>query len=336
MIKQKVLIVDDASENIAVLNSILKEDYDIYFAKSGKGTLEQLNKVIPDIILLDIIMPDMDGYEVCEAIKKTPKWSNIPIIFVTAKDQAGDEVRGLDMGAVDYITKPVTPAIVKARLQTHLALHDQNKELERKVAQRTKEIDDTRLQVIQKLSIASEYKDNDTGGHIMRMSQYTYHIAIAYGLSEHHSNILKNAAPMHDIGKIGIPDSIVLKKGKLDASEWDTMTTHCKIGASIIDDQSCELLSTAYIVALQHHEKWNGKGYPNGLSGENIDINARIVAIADVFDALTSTRPYKEAWDNQRAIDLINEESGIHFDPDVVKAFNEVIPKIIEVKNMYQ
>lgn len=226
----------------------------------------------------------------------------IPVIFVTAMIASDDELRGLELGAVDYITKPISPPIVKARLKTHLALSDQNQELELKVQQRTRQLDATRLQIIQRLGRAAEYKDNETGLHVIRMSLFAYELAKAAGMSEADACLLKDAAPMHDIGKIGIPDDILKKKGHLDEAEMAIMRKHCEIGAEIIGDDDSELLQLAKTVAMTHHEKWDGSGYPLGLTAENIPSVGRIVAIADVFDALTSERPYKHAWSVEDAM----------------------------------
>ncbi len=332
--KQTVLIVDDDPINIKILINILKEDYDIKFAKSGETALILVKKFVPDIILLDVMMPEMDGYQVCAKIKENPLTKNIPVIFITAKNQEADETKGFELGAVDYISKPISPVIVKARVGTHLALYDQKRELEKEVRERTKEIYDTRMEIIRRLSIASEHKDIDTGLHIVRMSKYCYIIAKEYGFGDYEAQTLMNAAPMHDIGKIGIPDHILLKNGKLDPDEWNIMITHSEIGAKIIGKHDSDLLRTAYIVALQHHEKYDGSGYPMGLRGNDIDINARITIIADVFDALTSERPYKKAWDVDKAIDTVNEEAR-YYDPKILKAFNNSIPRILEVKEKY-
>jgi len=334
--KPTTLIVDDVPENIDVLNSILKDDYQVKVALNGERTLKIANSDSPpDLILLDIMMPGMDGYEVCRQLKSNLSTRKIPVVFVTAKGEVEDETKGFGLGAIDYITKPVSPPIVKARVETHLALFDQNRELERKVQDRTAELNETRLQIIQRLGRAAEFKDNETGLHIIRMSYYTHLIAQSAGLSEDHVDILFNAAPMHDVGKIGIPDKILLKPGKLDADEWEIMKQHTTIGAEIIGNHGSELLQLARLIALTHHEKWNGQGYPEGISGEDIPIEGRIVAIADVFDALTNERPYKSAWSIEDACDLIDNEARKHFDPKLTKAFCGVLPEIVEVKEKY-
>lgn len=326
-----VLIVDDTIENIDVLTGILRDEYIVRAAISGTMALKIAEKTQPDIILLDIMMPEMDGYEVCIKLKENPLTKKIPVIFVTAKDQDIDEITGFAVGAVDYITKPISPLVAKARIQTHLALADQKKGLEIEVKEKTKEINETRIAIIRKLGRAAEFKDNETGLHIERMSRYSYYISKEYKLDDSECDLLLITSSMHDIGKIGIPDSILQKNGKLDDEEWKIMTSHTDIGANIIGDSIVGLLSTARIIAVQHHEKWNGTGYPNGIKGEEINIFARITAIADVFDALTSKRPYKDAWSVEKAVELIKNESGQHFDPKVVEAFCGALPKLLEI-----
>jgi len=291
---------------------------------------------MPDFVLLDIMMPGMDGYEVCERLKEDPKTKNIPVIFVTAKDQEFDEAKGFEVGAVDYINKPVSPVIVKARVKTQLVVYDQQRELTRQVKEKTKQLDATQLEIIHKLGIAAEFKDNETGLHVIRMSRYCYLISKEFGFDDETSELLLKASPMHDVGKIGIPDHVLLKPGKLTKEEFEIIKTHCDIGNRIIGDSDSELLQVARVVAHQHHEKWNGRGYPQGLMGDDIDIYARITSVADVFDALTSRRPYKEPWELDRAVGLITEESGQQFDPMVVKAFLDTLPQIIEVRDENQ
>lgn len=334
--KQTILAVDDTPLNLEILAGILKEEYNIKVAKSGATALKIAERFKPDLILLDIMMPEMDGYEVCKKLKQNPILKDIPVIFVTAKDQETDEAAGFNLGAVDYITKPVNPVLVKARIKTHLALYDQGRELKRQVFEKTKEISETRQKTINMLGIASEYKDEETGAHIERMSKYCYIIAKAYGFSESDAQMLLQAAPMHDVGKISIPDSILKKPGRLNDDEFKVIQTHCAAGESLLTKQDAEIFSIAAIIAMQHHEKWDGSGYPNGLKGEEINLYARIVAVSDVFDALTSTRPYKEPWKPERAIQLIISESEKHFDPKVVKAFQDSLDQILTVYKEYQ
>ncbi len=333
---QSVLIVDDTIENIDVLEAILTDDYKIQAATRGKVALRIAQKSQPDIILLDIMMPEMDGYEVCKKLKDNPLTSHIPVIFVTAMNEEKDEAKGFNVGAIDYITKPVSPIIVKARLRTHLALSNQQHELDIQVKEKTQELEQSRIDLVRRLGRAAEYKDNQTGLHVIRMSKYSKLIAIEYGLSEKVSTLIELAAPMHDVGKIGIDDNILRKPGKLNSEEWKKMKEHSVMGYEILGIHTDDLLNTASIMALQHHEKWNGEGYPNGLKGDEISLYARIVSVADVFDALTSLRPYKDRWEVGRAVKLISDEKGEQFDPLVVKAFINVKDEIIEIMNEYQ
>lgn len=334
--RQKILVVDDTPENIDVLVGILKQDYQVKAAINGEMALKIVRASTPDLILLDIMMPGIDGYEVCRRLKADHTTRHIPVIFITAKIGIQDEIHGLELGAVDYITKPISPPVVEARVKTHLALANQNRELDRKVREQTHQLNETRLQIVQRLGRAAEYKDNETGLHVIRMSYYSKILALAAGMSESDADVLMNAAPMHDIGKIGIPDEILKKPGKLDNNEFDTMRTHAEIGAEIIGNGHSELLEMARTVALTHHEKWNGKGYPKGLKGEEIPRIGRIVAIADVFDALTSERPYKKAWPVEKAVALLEEEAGEHFDAELVALFLKKLPEVLEIKAQYE
>jgi putative two-component system response regulator len=335
MDRQVILVVDDIPENIDVLNGILSEDYNVKVAINGMMALKIAEKLRPDLILLDIMMPGMNGYEVCETLKKNMETQKIPVIFVTAKDQVVDEAQGFEVGAVDYITKPVSPPIVLARVKTHLALYDQKRELEGMVKVRTLELDNSRLEIIRRLGRAAEYRDNETGMHVIRMSKYSQLIALEIGLDETQAELILNASPMHDVGKIGISDLILLKPGKLTDEEFDTIKRHCEYGEMIIGDHPSELLIQAKVVAKTHHEKWNGRGYPNHLTGEDIPLIGRIAAVADVFDALTSERPYKKAWTVEDAVNLIKKESGEHFDPHIADAFLHVLPEIIKIKEQH-
>jgi putative two-component system response regulator len=330
-----VLIVDDAVENIDVLKGVLKDDYNIKVATNGQTALKVAEKTIPDIILLDIMMPEMDGYEVCSLLKKNPITGQIPIIFITAKDRENDEVKGFEVGAADYINKPIRPTVTKARIRTHIALSDQKRALGLQVQEQTREITRTRLEIIKKLGRAAEYKDNETGLHIERISKYAYYIAKALGLEDRQADLILQASPMHDIGKIGIPDEILKKPGKLDPEEWAFVVKHPEIGADILGDSEVPLLQSARIIALQHHERWDGAGYPGNLFGEQIHLFARITAVADVFDALTSKRPYKSEWPVEQAIDYLHEQRNRHFDQRIVEVFLRVLPILLEVKKQF-
>ncbi|TCT20195.1 response regulator [Thiobaca trueperi] len=335
--KQSVLVVDDAPSNIDLLVSSLRDDYNVKAATRGEKALQIVRSGHPpDIILLDIMMPGMDGYEVCRQLKADFTTRHIPVIFITAKIAIEDEIRGFELGAVDYIAKPISPPVVQARVRTQLALYDQNRVLEHKVNERTAQLHQIRLQIIRRLGRAAEYKDNETGLHVIRMSYYSQILGRAVGMSEQEAELLLNAAPMHDIGKIGIPDRILQKPGRLDAEEWAVMRTHCQIGADIIGDAGdSDLLNMARVVALTHHEKWDGSGYPNGLAGESIPRVGRIVAIADVFDALTSARPYKPAWTLDRTLDLLRQDAGSHFDPQLIPLFIQVLPEVLEIRERH-
>ncbi|WP_409524721.1 response regulator [Nitrincola sp. MINF-07-Sa-05] len=335
--RQTILVVDDTPENIDVLVGILKAEYQVKAATRGEKALQIVQSgSLPDLILLDIMMPDMDGYEVCRRLKADPLTRHIPVIFVTAKIQISDEIKGFELGAADYITKPISPPIVLARVQTHLALYDRNRELEAKVRQRTEQLYATQLLIIQRLGRAAEFKDNETGLHVIRMSLYTRVLALAAGMSEAEAELLMHAAPMHDIGKIGIPDAVLQKPGKLSPDEWDIMMGHAEIGAGIIgENPDSELLTLARTVALHHHEKWDGSGYPQRLKSTSIPLAARIVAIADVFDALTTRRPYKEPWSVERAIAYLEDNAGKHFDPDLIPLFLKSLPQIMAIREAY-
>ncbi len=332
-----LLVVDDSPDNLNYLTKILQEYYQIKIATNGQKALEIAHtEPRPDLILLDIIMPGIDGYETCYRLKADPKTADIPVIFITAKDEIIDEALGFKLGAVDYITKPFNPYILKARIKTHLTLYYQNKILEQKVKERTEEVYKTRLEIIQKLGIAAEYRDHETGAHIIRMSHFCRIIAETFGFSDEKSNLLFQTAPMHDIGKIGIPDHILLKKGRLTLQEAKTMQKHTIIGAKILGEHESEILREARIIALYHHEKWDGSGYPNHLLGEQIPVEARIVGIADVFDALISKRPYKQAWQPDEAFEYIVSNKGRLFDPELVSVFSHSREKILSVMNKFQ
>lgn len=323
--KPTLLLVDDEPVNLRVLKQLLGNDYQLVFAKNGEEALKLAESRLPNLILLDVMMPGLTGFEVCRQLKQKKQTRAIPIIFVTALNDEHDEAEGFEVGAVDYIIKPISSAIVKARVKTHLSLVQAD------------ELLDSRLQVVQRLGRAAEYKDNETGMHVMRMSHYAKELALAYGLTEQQSEILLHAAPMHDIGKIGIADSIMLKPGKLTEEEFTTMKQHPEIGAEIIGDCGDSLLlKVAKSVSLTHHEKWDGSGYPNGLAGKDIPIEGRICALADVFDALTSKRPYKEAWSVEDTVTFLQSQKGKHFEPKLVDLLIAILPKILEIKMTFK
>ena len=318
--RPRLLLVDDEPTNLQLLRQILQADYRLLFATDSARALQLAAEQHPDLILLDIMMPGMDGYAVCQALKSAAPTAHIPVIFVSALTDTHDETRGFEVGAVDYLTKPVSPPVVRARVRNHLSLV------------RIDELRSTRLQIVQCLGRAAEYKDNETGRHVIRMSLYAQHLALAAGCHPDWAQDLLHAAPMHDIGKIGIPDAVLLKPGPLDAQEWDVMRTHPHIGAEIIGEHPAHVLQLARSIALAHHEKWDGSGYPYGLAGEAIPLEARICAIADVFDALTSTRPYKKPWTSEDAIAHIQSQAGQHFEPRLVELFVELLPVLLPIQ----
>ena len=318
--RPRLLLVDDEPTNLQVLRHVLQADYRLLFATDGARALQVAREQQPQLILLDIMMPGMDGYAVCRALKADPATAGIPVIFITALNDSQDETAGFDVGGVDYLTKPVSPPVVRARVRTHLSLV------------RMDELRETRLQIVQRLGRAAEYKDNETGMHVIRMSHFSQLLALAAGCSPAWAEDLLNAAPMHDVGKIGIPDAVLRKPGPLDADEWATMRRHPEIGAEIIGEHPSGVLQLAREIALAHHEKWDGSGYPRGLAGEAIPLSARIVAIADVFDALTTRRPYKEPWPVQEAMNHIAAQAGKHFDPALVALFAPLLPQLLEIR----
>ncbi|MCG9875545.1 MAG: response regulator [Leptospiraceae bacterium] len=322
--KSKILIVDDEATNHLILKESLKSDYELFFAESGREALEKTYSICPDIILLDVMMPGMSGHEVCSILKSDSKTQGIPIIFISSLSAVYDETTGFSLGAVDYISKPVRPSIVRARIKTHLSLVHME------------ELKKTQLQIVQRLGYAAEYKDNETGRHVIRMSHYSRILAESLGFSAARVDEIFNAAPMHDIGKIGIPDTILKKNGKLNEDEWQIMKNHPVIGAKIIGEHNDGLLKVAKQIALSHHEKWDGTGYPYGLKKEEINLEARIIAIADVFDALTTARPYKSAWSIHEATSFLNDQAGKHFDPNLISLFLQKLPEVLLVREQWK
>jgi putative two-component system response regulator len=337
-----VLVVDDTPANLSLLNNLLKEQYRIKVANNGIKALELAVAAPPDMVLLDIMMPEMDGYEVCRRLKSDPRTERIPVIFLTAKNSVEDEERGLLMGAVDFIHKPISPPIVLARIKTHLQvkawqdfLQDQNAWLKDEVERRLSEV--SRLQESSFLVMVSlaEFRDECTGNHIRRTQDYVRMLAeqlarlpkYAAHLSAQHIELIAKSAPLHDIGKIAIPDHILLKPGKLAPEEFDIMKTHALRGYDMLRTagehmgERGDFLAMAMEIARCHHEKWDGSGYPDGLAGEQIPLAARLMAVADVYDALTTSRPYKAAMPREQAVAMIVQGSGAHFDPQVVEAF---------------
>ena len=315
-----ILLVDDDPTNLTTLRQILEQSYRLVFACNGEEALLAVAKHRPSLILLDIQMPNMDGYEVCKLLKKNPSFENIPVIFVTSLSDMGNENAGFAVGCVDYLIKPVSAEIVRARVKTHLSLV------------RNSQLQASYRDAVFMLGEAGHYNDNDTGEHIWRMAAYSRILAKSLGWSDEDADLLEMAAAMHDTGKIGLPDSVLRKPGKLSPEEWATMQSHTRIGYEILSKCNAPLFNLAAEIALHHHEKWDGTGYPDGLSGERISKAARIVAIADVFDALSMVRPYKDAWPLDRIFSYLHDNADSHFDPVFLKQFLDIQADIVQVK----
>ena len=315
-----ILIVDDEPKNLAVLEQILACDYALIFARNGAEAIAAAHKHSPSLILLDIQMPGKNGYEVCRELKADKRTEAIPVIFVSSLAEVGDEAAGFAIGAVDYIIKPVSQAIVSARVRTHLSLV------------RASSLEQSYLDAIYMLGEAGHHNDTDTGVHIWRMAAYAGALAAVAGWSAARCKQMELAAPMHDTGKIGIPDAILKKPGKLEPDEWVIMKQHPSMGHRILSKSNAPVFQMAAEIALRHHEKWDGSGYPDGLAGDAIPESARIVALADVFDALTTKRPYKAAWSLDQVMATIAEGAGCHFEPRLVDAFVSILPQILEIK----
>lgn len=352
-----ILVVDDTPDNLMTLSSVLGDHYRVKVANSGERALRIAQSFPqPDLILLDVMMPGMDGYEVCQRMKELMATRDIPVIFLTAKSAPGDEELGLSMGAVDYITKPVSPPIVLARVKTHLALkasadflRDKAVFLEREVAQRTEEIALTQDVAIRAMASLAETRDSETGNHIRRTQHYVKALAeqlrehprFAHFLTKRNIEMLFKSAPLHDIGKIGIPDRILLKNGRFEGQEFNIMQQHTVLGRQAIEHAEAGLgrrvdfLEIAKEIAYSHQEKWDGSGYPEGLAGEQIPISARLMALADVYDALISRRVYKPSMSHESAAAIIIEGRDRHFDPDVVDAFVATQAQFIEIARCF-
>jgi len=341
MSKGKILIVDDLPANIKVLSELLRPDYEVSAAIRGAEGLELAGRYPqPDLILLDIMMPEMDGYAVCRKLKDNPATRDIPVLFVTAMDEVEDEAFGLSLGAVDYITKPISPPIVLARVRTHLNLYRHKRNLEDLVIERTVQLKNGYIDTIRRLTLASEYKDEETGAHIKRISYYTREIAECMGMDKSFAEAIFYASPMHDIGKVAIPDAILLKPGPLDEAEWAIMKTHPLIGAKILEGSDSPYLSMAVDIAGCHHERWDGGGYPGGLKGEQIPVTARIMNLADQYDALRSKRPYKPTFDHEQTRTIITQGDGRtlpgHFDPQILEVFRRHHSRFNEIFEKYK
>ena len=337
----KVLVVDDQPANVTMLDKILRiEGFSTVHTTTDPRTVADMHRECRyDLILLDIRMPHLDGFDVMAQLTEIEEDSYLPVLVLTAQDDMQTRLQALEAGAQDFITKPFVRLEVVKRIHNmlevrllHNQVRDQNRVLEDRVRERTRELNDTRLEIIRRLGRAVDFRDRDTGNHVVRMSRYCAHIGQAMGFDASACELLLNASPMHDIGKIGIPDRILLKPGRLNEEEWEIMKTHAAIGAKILSGHDSELLTMAHDIALTHHEKWNGSGYPNGISGREIPLTGRIVAVSDAFDALTSARPYKPAWSVGDAVDELEACRGTQFDPEVVSAFRGALPDILGIR----
>jgi putative two-component system response regulator len=345
--KPTILVVDDTPDNLSLMSGILKDSYKVKVANSGEKALKIAESLpAPDLILLDIMMPGIDGYQTCIRLQTHANTRHVPIIFLTAKAEVEDETYGLELGAVDYITKPISPPILLARVKTQLELkrmqdflRDQNQFLETEVQKRTAEVMAIQDVTIHAMASLAETRDNETGNHIRRTQHYIkilaeklrHHPRFAYFLDDEKTlNMLFKSAPLHDIGKVGIPDRILLKPGRFEPEEFEIMKTHTTLGRDAIQHAEEQLgiempfLTMAKEIAYGHQEKWDGSGYPQGLAGDDIPISARLMAIADVYDALISRRVYKEGMPHEKAVEIILQGKAQHFDPDMVDAFMEL------------
>jgi putative two-component system response regulator len=349
-----ILVVDDTPENLSIMSDMLRETYRVKVATNGERALRIASGAeLPDLILLDVMMPEMDGYEVCRRLKSEERTRDIPVIFLTARTDPNDERHGLELGAVDFITKPVNPPLVKARVHNHLilkahadVLRDKADWLETEVRNRTLDLKKIKEAAIVALASLAETRDNETGNHIRRTQNYVRALAeqlsthpdFAEVLDEETIQLLYQSAPLHDIGKVGIPDAILLKPGKHTHEEFEIMKSHATLGAEaivvaeeVLEDSEKSFLRFAREIAQTHHEKWDGSGYPNGLKGEEIPLSGRLMAVADVYDALISKRVYKPAFPHEKAMAIIREGSGAHFDARIVEALDAIEERFIEI-----
>jgi len=359
--RETILIVDDSQDNLKILTRMLEDDYNVILAQSGYEALSKAaDKPRPGLILLDIMMPDMDGYDVLRNLKEDAQTMRIPVIFISALGRTDDEARGLELGAVDYIAKPFSMPVIKARIKTHLDLKRFRENLERNAEETSMELDLTLahlkkaymelneahnkvrsawIESIYRLTLAAEYKDEETASHIKRVALYTRELAEAMGMDREFVDSIYHSSPIHDIGKVGIPDEILLKPGNLTPEESEIMKSHTTIGAKILEGSGSGFLKMARDIALSHHERWNGTGYPHGIAGEKIPLAARIMNIVDQYDALRSRRPFKSSFSNQKAFEILTVGDGRttpdDFDPDVLQGFIACATKFNEIYHTF-
>jgi len=345
IIKPKIMIVDDSAANVSLLDKMLRTSgyTEIVTTTDSREAIPLYNTFHPDLMLLDLQMPYFDGFQVLEQLNINKNDDYLPIIVITAQSDNEKRLKALEMGAKDFIEKPFEHTELFVRIRNmlemrmlHNKIREQNLNLEEKVQERTKDLEDLQLELIERLIRASEFRDNETGSHIKRIGRYAYELARIIGLSDKECKLIEHASMMHDIGKIGIPDEILLKKDKLSPVEWDIMMTHSVKGSKILSGSKYELLKLAEQITLTHHEKWNGHGYPDKLKGEQIPLSGRITAICDVFDALLSERPYKSAWDLQKTVEEIKKGRGSHFEPNLVDAFLSNLQIFLKIKEQFK
>ncbi len=350
--KAMILVVDDDPTNLRFLGEILKDDYRPYLAPSGERALRFLAERTPQLILLDVEMPKMSGYDVIRAIKQDPALAGIPVIFLTGLEGRDNEQRALDLGAVDYILKPISAGIVKSRVSLHVELMAYRKNLEQMVETRTTQLKRTQDAILDILANLTSFRDNETGAHIRRTTTYCEVLVEnlrrknhpGYILTGAYAESIVKAAKLHDIGKVAVPDNILLKPARLSRLEFEMIKQHTVYGAQILDTaiqdlggpEDSEFLTVAREIIATHHERWDGRGYPNGLAGTEIPLSGRILAIADVYDALISHRPYKPSFRHEAAVQTIVEDAGTHFDPTLVELSLDVMDRFREIADMYQ
>jgi len=332
-----VLCVDDAKDLLALMGKALGEDYRVITADNGGDAISAaFAEPRPDLILLDIDMPEVTGLEVCQALKGEPQTASIPVVFLTARSGMQEQVEGLEQGAVDYITKPFNAFVLRARVRIHIALANQRHELERLVQERTEQLDSTRTELIRRLSRAMELHESAAvGNRVMRLGNYAKLMAQAAGARPEVADMMLKAAPLHDIGKLGVPAEILRKSEKLSAPDWERMKRHPQLGAEIIGEHADPLLKLARVLALTHHERWDGSGYPQGLKGDAIPWAGRVMAIVDSFESMTSTQFFREALPLERAEGEIVRGAGSKYDPKLVEAFKKALPVMKKVRDTY-
>ena len=326
----RVMIVDDSKTIVKIISMLLEtkidSDLEIVKCSSGEVALRKLEDIEVNLILLDVVMDGMDGFETCKKIKEHPATKDVPVIFLTSRTDEDDIIKGFEVGGIDYISKPFREAEFIARVKTQLKISQLQK----------REIENTQSEVILKMGEIGESRSEETANHVKRVAEYSYLLAELCGLEEKECKLLATASPMHDIGKVSTPDNILKKPGKLTKEEFAEMQKHTTIGYELFASSRGEILKTAAIVAHEHHEKYNGKGYPRGLKGNEIHIYGRITAVVDVFDALGSERVYKKAWKLDKILKLLEEEKGEHFDPYLVELFIDNLDKFLEIRDKFK